>query len=72
MDSEKLSVYASQTLFFSRSDATLKTLAITLSEGLDTRVFLPVSQGTDAALWHMARAHVAANDSLHHQLGSHW
>jgi hypothetical protein len=70
--------YASRTLFFLRTDDTLKPLAIELSlpgSSEDTevsRVFLPANQGTEAALWQLAKAHVAANDSAYHQLISHW
>ncbi|KAJ6401580.1 hypothetical protein OIU84_016889 [Salix udensis] len=70
--------YASRTLFFLRADATMKPLAIELSlpgSSEDTeisRVFLPAKKGTEAALWQLAKAHVAANDSAYHQLISHW
>ncbi|KDP45238.1 hypothetical protein JCGZ_15103 [Jatropha curcas] len=70
--------YASRTLLFLRNDATLKPVAIELSlpgslEGEEiSQVFLPASQGTEAALWQLAKAHVAANDSAYHQLVSHW
>ncbi|CAK7349233.1 unnamed protein product [Dovyalis caffra] len=55
--------YASRTLFYLRSDATLKPLAIELSlpgscAGTEiSRVFLPANQGTEAALWQLAKAH---------------
>ncbi|CAI0426523.1 unnamed protein product [Linum tenue] len=70
--------YASRTLLFLRSNATLKPLVIELSlpgfsrRTTSSRVFLPASQGTGAALWQFAKAHVTANDSAHHQLVSHW
>ncbi|XP_068666574.1 linoleate 9S-lipoxygenase 6-like [Aristolochia californica] len=36
------------------------------------RVFLPATHGTERALWQLAKAHVASNDSSYHQLVSHW
>ncbi|THU44469.1 hypothetical protein C4D60_Mb02t07710 [Musa balbisiana] len=71
-------VYASRTLLFLRHDQTLKPLAIELSlpgdgkGGEINRVFLPASQGSERALWQLAKTHVAVNDSGHHQLISHW
>ncbi|KAG6628906.1 linoleate 9S-lipoxygenase 5-like isoform X1 [Carya illinoinensis] len=71
-------VYASRTLLFLRSDDTLKPIAIELSltgsnDGNEiNRVFVPSSQGTEAALWQLAKAHVATNDSVYHHLISHW
>lgn len=71
--------YASRTLLFLRSDSTLKPLAIELSlpyseaEGEEISwVYLPAAEGLEAALWQLAKAHVAANDSVYHQLISHW
>ncbi|KAL5861543.1 hypothetical protein ACOSQ4_002839 [Xanthoceras sorbifolium] len=70
--------YASRTLVFLRSNATLKPLVIELSSpGYSdgekiSRVFLPASEGTEGALWQLAKTHVAANDSGYHQLISHW
>lgn len=72
--------YASRTLLFLRNDATLKPVAIELSLPTTSstdkeeinRVFLPASQGTEAALWLSAKAHVAVNDSGYHQLITHW
>ncbi|XP_038899357.1 linoleate 9S-lipoxygenase 5-like isoform X4 [Benincasa hispida] len=71
--------YASRTLLFLRSDSTLKPLAIELSlpyseaEGEEISwVYLPAAEGLEAALWQLAKAHVAANDSVYHQLVSHW
>jgi len=78
INTEGVCAYASRTLFFLRTDETLKPLAIELSlpgSSEDTevsRVFLPANQGTEAALWQLAKAHVAANDSAYHQLISHW
>ncbi|KAE8038087.1 hypothetical protein FH972_010630 [Carpinus fangiana] len=72
-------VYASRTILYSRSDGTLKPLAIELSlpgcscgKQQINRVFVPASEGTEAALWQLAKAHVAANDTVYHQLISHW
>lgn len=70
--------YASRTLLFLRDDATLKPVAIELSlpdsqtGECFSKVFLPATQGTEAALWQLAKTHVAANDSGYHQLISHW
>ncbi|KAL9303445.1 hypothetical protein ACSQ67_020708 [Phaseolus vulgaris] len=70
--------YASRTLLFLRSDGMLKPLAIELSlpgpsPHLEIhRVFLPAKQGTQAALWQLAKTHVLANDAVYHQLISHW
>ncbi|KAF7825888.1 linoleate 9S-lipoxygenase 6 [Senna tora] len=70
--------YASRTLLFLRDDDMLKPIAIELSlSGLALgseihRVFLPAKEGVEAALWQLAKAHVAANDTLYHQLISHW
>ncbi|KAG2381012.1 Linoleate 9S-lipoxygenase [Vigna angularis] len=70
--------YASRTLLFLRTDGMLKPLAIELSlpgpaPHLELqRVFLPAKQGTQAALWQLAKAHVLANDAVYHQLISHW
>ncbi|KAK9141308.1 hypothetical protein Scep_010989 [Stephania cephalantha] len=71
--------YASRTLLYLRNDASLKPLVIELTlpgskggEDHKSRVFLPAAQGTEAALWQLAKAHVVANDSGYHQLVSHW
>lgn len=70
--------YASRTLLFLKDDATLKPLAIELSlPGLSSgteihRVFRPGTNGSEAALWQLAKVHVAVNDSGYHQLISHW
>ncbi|KAK6259684.1 PLAT/LH2 domain - like 2 [Theobroma cacao] len=79
INSEGVCAYASRALLFLREDATLKPLAIELSypvssdiNEMESRVFLPAKEGTDRALWQLAKAHVAANDSAYHQLISHW
>lgn len=70
--------YASRTLLFSSKDGSLKPVAIELSlpgsssSEEDPWVFVPASQGIEAALWQLAKTHVTANDSAHHQLISHW
>lgn len=77
-EQEGVCIYASRTLLFLKDDGTLQPLVIELSlpgdeEGEEiNRVFLPASEGTDGALWQLAKAHVAVNDSGHHQLISHW
>ncbi|XP_043723505.1 linoleate 9S-lipoxygenase A-like [Telopea speciosissima] len=78
INKQEVCVHASRTLLFLRNNATLKPVAIELSlpgskEGeVTTRVFLPATIGTEASLWHLAKAHVVANDSGYHQLISHW
>ncbi|KAK8579138.1 hypothetical protein V6N13_142358 [Hibiscus sabdariffa] len=80
MYSEGVCPSATRTLLFLRNDATLKPLAIELSypgsfdniDGTKTMVIIPEKEGTLQALWQLARAHVAANDSAYHQLISHW
>ncbi|OMP07928.1 Lipoxygenase [Corchorus olitorius] len=79
MNSEGVCPCASRTLLFLRNDATLKPLAIELTYSvpsddneLRSRVLLPAKEGTDRALWQLAKAHVAANDSAYHQLVTHW
>ncbi|KAI5423052.1 hypothetical protein KIW84_046164 [Lathyrus oleraceus] len=70
--------YASRTLLFLRSDGMLKPLTIELSLPGSSlaleihRIFLPSKQGTQAALWQLAKAHVLANDAFYHLLVSHW
>ena len=70
--------YASRTLLFLRRDETLKPIAIELSlpgyslVSETQRVFLPAKEGVQSALWQLAKAHVAANDTLYHHLISHW
>nr|GMD12287.1 linoleate 9S-lipoxygenase 5, chloroplastic-like [Ipomoea batatas] len=72
--------YASRTLLFLKDDGTLKPLAIELcfphsssgSEREIQRVFYPKAQESEAAMWHLAKAHVAVNDSGYHLLINHW
>ncbi|KAI5315368.1 hypothetical protein L3X38_044544 [Prunus dulcis] len=78
INTKDVCTYASRTLLFLKSDATLKPIAIELSfpgfaEGQEISwVFTPARQGEAAALWHYAKAHVAVNDTVYHQLVSHW
>ncbi|KAL9457132.1 hypothetical protein AB3S75_006216 [Citrus x aurantiifolia] len=77
INTSSVCAFASRTLLFLRSDATLKPVAIELSlPGLSSdevnRVFLPAKEGIEAALWQLAKAHVLANDSAYHQLVTHW
>ncbi|XP_027107693.1 probable linoleate 9S-lipoxygenase 5 [Coffea arabica] len=73
-------LYASRTLLFLQKDGTLKPLAIELSLphpdddklGAVSKVYLPSEQGVEGALWQLAKAYVAVNDSGVHQLISHW
>lgn len=79
INTQSVCIYASRTLLFLKDDGTLKPVVIELSlpsdssgEGDISRIFLPASQGTDAHLWQLAKAHVSVNDSGYHQLISHW
>ncbi|XP_030547745.1 linoleate 9S-lipoxygenase 6-like [Rhodamnia argentea] len=78
INTKGICAYASWTLLFSSRDGTLKPVAIELSlPGSSSsvevhRVFVPASQGTEAALWQRAKTQVMANDSAHHQLICHW
>lgn len=78
MNSKECCIYASRTLLFLKSEKTLKPIAIELSlpnpyngEELGT-VFIPATKDEAGAKWQFAKAHVAANDSVYHQLISHW
>ncbi|KAK2648964.1 hypothetical protein Ddye_016453 [Dipteronia dyeriana] len=78
INTKGICAYASRTLLFLKGDATLKPLVIQLSLPVSSdgeifsRLFLPASEGTEGALWQLAKTHVAANDSGYHQLISHW
>ncbi|XP_077227677.1 putative linoleate 9S-lipoxygenase 4 [Tasmannia lanceolata] len=77
INSRGMCIYATRTLLFLRNDSTLKPVAIELSlpghdEEEHSMVICPATQGTPAALWNLAKAHVVVNDSGHHQLISHW
>ncbi|KAI6669504.1 hypothetical protein NL676_004389 [Syzygium grande] len=72
-------LYGSRTLFFLTPDETLKPLAIELTrpptdDGKPQwkQVFTPFCHSTSMWLWRLAKAHVLAHDSGHHQLVSHW
>ncbi|XP_009779646.1 putative linoleate 9S-lipoxygenase 5 [Nicotiana tabacum] len=73
-------IYASRTVLFLQKDGTLKPLAIELSLphpdgdqlGAISKVFTPAENGVEGALWQIAKAFVAINDSGVHQLLSHW
>ncbi|CAO2837233.1 unnamed protein product [Amaranthus hypochondriacus] len=77
---EGTTLYGSRTIFFLSSDGTLRPLAIELTRppGEDgtpqwKQVFIPCNwDSTDAWQWKLAKAHVLAHDSGHHQLISHW
>lgn len=78
INTKGICAYASRTLLFLRSDATLKPVAIELSlpgsstDEVSSRVFLPAKEDIQGAVWQLAKAHVLANDSAYHQLVTHW
>ena len=82
INSNGVCIYASRTLLFLRSDNTLKPIAIELSLPISfpgfsedqeiSRVYIPAAKDQEGALWQYAKAHVMANDSVYHQLVSHW
>jgi len=72
-------IYASRTILFLKKDGTLRPVAIELSlppsdQGRESvrKVFTPADEGGQGALWQLAKAYVAINDSGYHQLISHW
>lgn len=71
-------LYGSRTLFFLNPDGTLRPLAIELSRPpIDNEpqwkdVFTPCWDAYGLWLWRIAKAHVLAHDSGHHQLITHW
>ncbi|XVF04635.1 hypothetical protein REPUB_Repub05bG0101400 [Reevesia pubescens] len=75
---EGTTLYGSRTLFFLNPDETLRPLAIELTRPPINgkpqwkEVYTPSWNSTSVWLWRLAKAHVLAHDSYHHQLVSHW
>ncbi|CAK8566860.1 unnamed protein product [Lathyrus sativus] len=75
---EGTTLYGSRTLFFLTNQGILKPLAIELTRPIIDgkpqwkQVFTPASYSTNLWLWRLAKAHVLAHDSGHHELISHW
>ncbi|KAG2579853.1 hypothetical protein PVAP13_6NG315500 [Panicum virgatum] len=75
---EHTTMYGSHTVFFLCDDGTLRLLAIELTRPASPaqpqwrRVFTPSTDTTESWLWRMAKSHVRAHDSGHHELVSHW
>lgn len=75
---EGTTLYGSRTLFFLTAQGTLKPLAIELTrpplngKPQWKQVFSPNTHSTSLWLWRLAKAHVLAHDSGHHELISHW
>uniref|UniRef100_A0A804LTA6 Lipoxygenase n=1 Tax=Zea mays TaxID=4577 RepID=A0A804LTA6_MAIZE len=71
-------MYGSRTIFFLCNDGTLRLLAIELTRPASPtqpqwrRVFTSSTDTTESWLWRMAKSHVRAHDSGHHELISHW
>lgn len=80
INSTPTKTYAARALFLLQEDGTLKPLAIELSlphpqgdrHGAVSKVFTPAVDGTEGAVWQLAKAYAAVNDSGYHQLISHW
>ncbi|GAB2287016.1 hypothetical protein Dimus_021404 [Dionaea muscipula] len=77
-ETEGTPLYGSRTLFFLTSEGVLEPLAIELTRPPSNgkpqwkQVFTPGCDATQTWLWRMAKVHVLAHDSAHHQLISHW
>ncbi|KAJ1269100.1 hypothetical protein BS78_07G184700 [Paspalum vaginatum] len=77
-EQEHTTMYGSRTVFFLRDDGTLQLLAIELTRPQSAtqpqwrRVFTSSTDTTESWLWRMAKSHVRAHDSGHHELISHW
>ncbi|CAL4999705.1 unnamed protein product [Urochloa decumbens] len=75
---EHTTMYGSRTVFFLTGDGTLRLLAIELTRPASPsqpqwrRVFTPSTDTTESWLWRMAKSHVRAHDSGHHELVTHW
>ncbi|KAL5076291.1 hypothetical protein RYX36_015275 [Vicia faba] len=75
---EGTTLYGSRTLFFLTNQGILKPLAIELTRPIIDgkpqwkQVFTPASHSTNLWLWRLAKAHVLAHESGHHELISHW
>ncbi|PAN36254.1 hypothetical protein PAHAL_6G260300 [Panicum hallii] len=75
---EHTTMYGSRTVFFLCDDGTLRLLGIELTRPASPaqpqwrRVFTPSTDTTESWLWRMAKSHVRAHDSGHHELVSHW
>ncbi|KAI3688227.1 hypothetical protein L1987_81937 [Smallanthus sonchifolius] len=69
---------SSRTLMFLTPTGTLRALAIELTRPPNNgkpqwkHLYTPCWDATGAWLWKLAKAHVLAHDSGHHQLVSHW
>ena len=77
---KKKKAYATRTSLFLKDDGTLRAVAIELSLphpdgdrfGAEGKVYLPAKHGVESTIWLLAKAYVAVNYTVHHQLLSHW
>ena len=66
--------YASRSILFLKKDGTLRPVAIELSLPTSEdwasvgKVFTPLEEGAEGALWKLAKVYVTVNDSGYHQL----
>ncbi|KAL6558515.1 Lox9p [Orobanche minor] len=80
INSTTTKTYASRTILLLQDDGTLNPLAIELILphededvlGAVSDAFTPCDDRVGKAIWQLAKAYVAVNDSGHHQLISHW